>query len=131
MAAVRGAGLGDAARVVVRKNSCAGIDAKRRPHDLTRVDACAVDGAGEQFLAIEDAMTVVEPENVKFLMGQRAQPHAQEVVGIGGVAHAALVFKLGSKNALSRGEHILFSRFAGEFVTSVCQRSREMHGELL
>ncbi len=58
---IRGTGFRNAAGVVVRENGSAGIDAQRRPHDFSWIDARAIDGATEEFLAVENAMAVIEP----------------------------------------------------------------------
>jgi hypothetical protein len=89
--------------VVVRENGRAGIDAQCGAHDLPGIVAGAIDGATEEFLAVENAMAVIEPHDVKFFVQQRTHSHAQEVVGIGRAANAArrssLSFKIPSAAA--------------------------------
>ena len=128
---VCGAGFSDATGVVVRQNGGAGIDAQRGPHDFTGMDAGTVDCAGKELLAVDDAMTVVEPQHVEFFMSQGSQAHSQKVVGVGWVADAALAFKPPFENALGSSEYILLRRFAGEFVTGISQGSNQFHDKLL
>lgn len=59
----------NATGVVVREYGGAGIDAQFCPHDLTRMDAGTVGGAGEKPLAIQDAMPVIEPKDMELLVG--------------------------------------------------------------
>lgn len=69
-------GLSNATWVVMRQDDCARVDAKRGPYHLAWVNTRAVDGAGEELLAVDDAMPVVQPENVEFFMRQGAEAHA-------------------------------------------------------
>ena len=116
---IGGTGFCDSARMVVRKNGGARIDAQCRPHDLSRMDTGAVDGASEEFLAVEDAMAVIQPQDVKFFVQKRTQPHAQEGGGVGRVIEAALAFEPSFENAFGRGKHVLLCRFICELVAGI------------
>lgn len=74
----------------MRQDDGASIGVQRGPHHFPRVDAGAIDSAGEQPLAVEDAVTVVEPQHVELLVEQRAEPHAQEVDGVVGFHDVAV-----------------------------------------
>ena len=98
----------------MRQDGGAGVDVECRSDDFPRVDACAVDGAGEELFDAQNSVAIVEPEDVEFFMQECAQAHSEEVAGVTGVADAAQPFQLGLEDALGGGQHVVFGGFASE-----------------
>ena len=52
----------------MRQDGSAGVDVECRSDDFPRVDARAVDGAGEKLFDAQYPMAIVEPEDVEFFV---------------------------------------------------------------
>jgi len=107
------------AGVVMRQDAGAGVDSQGRSDDFPGVDAGAVQRAGEEVLAIQDPMAVIQPENVEFFVQASAEPHAEEVAGVLGVADAALAFELRAQEGFGRAEDVVFGDGAAALVVAV------------
>lgn len=97
---VGGAGLRHTTGMVVSEDGRAGIDAQGRAYHFPGIDAGTVDGAGEKALAVQDTVTVVQPQGMELLVRECAQTHAQEVGGLHRVADAALPLELPAQDGL-------------------------------
>ena len=67
------AGLGNAAGMIVSEYARRGILSQSFLHPFPRMDACAVDRAAEEILALDHAMPAVEVDHAKDFVRQRRE----------------------------------------------------------
>lgn len=121
--------FGHPARMVVRQHRRAGIDGQGGSDDFAGMDAGAVNGAGKELLAVEDAVAVIEPNDVELFVEQCAEAHAEEVAGILRIADGALSFQFGSQEGFGGAEDVLFGDGAAGLVVALAILD-EAHGVL-
>ena len=77
---VRFAGIGYAARVIVRERDSGGIHFKGAFDDFTGVNACAVDGSVKEFLYVDQAVLVVHEQHTEAFRSLIGKMHNQKVL---------------------------------------------------
>jgi hypothetical protein len=122
-------GFCNTARMIVSQDRCGSIDGQGRSGHFPRVNACAIDGAGEELFDAQDPVAVIEPHDVEFLVQQCAEARSHEVAGIAGISDAALAFELAPQDALGGGQHVGFGDSAAALVVSGAVLD-EAHGVL-
>ena len=106
------AGLWLPARVVVGEDAGRRVDAQRCLDHLARIHRSAGDGAAEQTLGAEDAVALVQPEDVKLFVVEAADACAQKVGCVLGRAQAALPLNAPAEDVFRSCQHVGFAQGA-------------------
>jgi len=104
--------------MVVGEDRRRSVDVQCSSHDFSEMDAGTVDRADEELFDRQDAVPVVQPEDVEFFVEQCAQAHAEKVGCVPGVADAAQPIEFASEDAFGCGEHVVLGGPAGESVVA-------------